>query len=324
MNNKIEKISAKTLSHILLPGLILGLCLTQPILAQKKTSLKWKFKTQGKIFSTPIVHQQTVYIGSEDGNLYALNESTGKLRWKFKTNGKVNSGVGVADGVAYVQSTDGYCYAVQTDKGVLKWKFRTNGENQHDAWDYYLSTPTVDNQRVYFGSGDHNIYALDKNTGKEIWRYTTGDIVRASPLLKFGKLYIGGFDGYFYALDPSTGKLQWKFKTVGNSYFRKGAIQGSAGLLDLKASGVRTAYLYFGSRDYNLYAVDAFTGTGIWNERSPSWIIARPLVDGNTIYFGNSDGPAFFAYGARGGRQKWKSETNLNIFSTAVAGRKFI
>src|ERR1700710_2836378 len=57
--------------------------------------MKWKLKTAGKIFSSPVVYRNTVYVGSEDNNLYAINKTTGKVLWKFKTGGAVHSTVAV-------------------------------------------------------------------------------------------------------------------------------------------------------------------------------------------------------------------------------------
>ena len=60
---------------------------TAPSLA----SVAWKFKTQGRVVSSPVLVGDAVYVGSTDGNLYALNRADGTLRWKFATRGAVNS-----------------------------------------------------------------------------------------------------------------------------------------------------------------------------------------------------------------------------------------
>lgn len=54
------------------------------------------------------------YVGSSDGNLYAMDATTGKDHWSFPTGGRVYSSPTVAAGVAYVGSADGNLYAVQT------------------------------------------------------------------------------------------------------------------------------------------------------------------------------------------------------------------
>jgi outer membrane protein assembly factor BamB len=54
-----------------------------------------------------------VYVGSNDSHLYAVDAKTGREKWKFKTGGKVLSSPAVANGVVYVGSEDGYLYAIK-------------------------------------------------------------------------------------------------------------------------------------------------------------------------------------------------------------------
>lgn len=67
---------------------------------------KWKFKTKGKIFSSPAVLNGLAYIGSEDKNLYAINLEKGKPAWKFKTGGAVHSSPAVYGNKVYFSSYD--------------------------------------------------------------------------------------------------------------------------------------------------------------------------------------------------------------------------
>jgi outer membrane protein assembly factor BamB len=116
--------------------------------------VKWKFKTSGKIYASPVIVDGIAYIGSEDKNLYAVNITTGNEVWKFATGGAVNSTPTIYNNTAFFASADGYFYAVDIKAGTLKWKFKTEGEKKRDIWDYYLSSPAVVNPYVYFGSGD--------------------------------------------------------------------------------------------------------------------------------------------------------------------------
>ena len=54
-----------------------------------------------------------VYVGSEDGRLYALDARTGQEKWSFKTGSPVHSSPAVAGGVVYFVDTEGYLYAVR-------------------------------------------------------------------------------------------------------------------------------------------------------------------------------------------------------------------
>ena len=75
-----------------------------------------------------------------------------------------------------------------------------------DPFDFYLSSPTLSGDAVYFGSGDGNVYSLDAASGKLNWKFQTEDVVHASPAASNGVIFIGSWDSYFYAIDASTGK----------------------------------------------------------------------------------------------------------------------
>jgi len=65
-------------------------------------------------FSSPAVADGVVYMGSDDGNLYALNATTGALLWKYTTGGWVASTPAVANGVVYFGGGGSTLYALNT------------------------------------------------------------------------------------------------------------------------------------------------------------------------------------------------------------------
>ena len=237
-------------------------------------NVKWKFKTHGKIFSSPVVMNGFAYIGSEDSCLYAVDIASGKLKWKFRTKGVVHSSPAVYENTVYFGSFDGYYYAVDASTGHEKWKVKTGGEkwvggtgywgmkpiDQHmnDPWDLFLSSPVVgkidSDPTVYFGSSDGNLYAVAAADGSLKWKFPTEGIVHTTPALYDQTVYIGSWDTYLYAIDSNTGKLKWKFKT---------GIQ--PGMTGIQASPtIADGVVYFGARDAKLYALNAFTGEPVW------------------------------------------------------------
>jgi eukaryotic-like serine/threonine-protein kinase len=264
------------------------------------TGVKWKFKADGRIYSSPAVSEGTVYVGANDGAMYAVDADSGKLRWKFQTEARIPGSPAVANGVVYFASYDGKFYAVDAATGRARWIFKTNGErrfagtNLHgfvpagdrmpDPYDIYLSSPAVWRNVVYFGSGDGNVYALDAETGRQKWRFKTGDVVHASPAIANGVVYIGSWDSFFYAIDAATGKERWRFKTgVDSVIHNQQGIQSSAAVAD--------GAVYFGCRDGHLYAVDALTGKKRWEfSTGGGWVNASPAVRGNRVYMATADG----------------------------------
>lgn len=64
----------------------------------------------------PSLVDATVYVGSDDGNLYAVDARSGEERWRFATGDEVFSSPVIVDGVVYIGSADGSLYAVESDR----------------------------------------------------------------------------------------------------------------------------------------------------------------------------------------------------------------
>jgi outer membrane protein assembly factor BamB len=294
--------------------------------------VKWQFHTGGAILSSPVLNGGTLYVGSADHKMYALNSASGALEWEFQTEGRVTSSPAIADGIVYFESYDSYLYAVTADSGRLAWKFKTAGERRFagthlhgsepaaesmpDPFDVYLSSPAVWDGNVYFGSGDGNIYALDAKSGQLKWKFKTGDVVHASPALADGILYVGSWDSYFYALDARSGSEKWRFKSgIDPDIHNQVGFQSSAAVVD--------GTVYVGCRDSKLYALDAVTGAKRWAlDTKGSWIVGSPAVRNGKVYAATSDSGLFFEVDAQTGKPAFSLDfKHWPMFSSpAIAG----
>jgi len=297
--------------------------------------LAWKFKSGGKIFSSPAISNRVAYIGSEDHNLYAVDLKTGKQIWKFTTGGAVNSSPAVCGNRLCFGSFDGYFYELDARTGKLTWSFKTGGEKKvgakglwtmkpssqymEDLYDFFLSSPVFSDDQlhpmVYFGSSDGNLYALNAVTGKLAWAFKTGGLIHTSPALYDGKLYFGSWDTYFYAIDAITGKLIWKFKTGDQPVIHlMEGIQASA--------TCGNGLIYFGARDGYFYALHANSGELAWKySANGSWILTTAAIKGGTVYAATSDTYQFLGFDAKTGRQTLSFKANGYVYSSpAIAG----
>jgi len=290
----------------------------------------WKFQTGAGVYSSPVVADGQVFVGSNDHYLHALDARKGTELWTFKTGANIASTPAVAGGVVFFLSNDGNAYAVNAQGGTLKWKFETGGESRlnvaglygiapsretiPDPWDFYISSPTVVDGSVYFGSGDHNIYALDAATGKLQWKTKAGDVVHSSPAVVNGVVYVGCWDGVLYALDARTGQLRWKVATgVDTTHFMQG-IPGSP--------AVSEGVVVFGSRDNNIYALDAATGKQLWKlDNQGSWVIASPAIKDGVVYVTTSDSVKMRALDLKTGKSAFEVTYKAYGFSSpSIAG----
>jgi outer membrane protein assembly factor BamB len=76
---------------------------------QQLKGTKWTFKTDGSIIGSPAIANGVVYIGSTDGNFYALDQQTGTQKWKFKTfaSRQVTSSPTITHSLVYFGGFDG-------------------------------------------------------------------------------------------------------------------------------------------------------------------------------------------------------------------------
>lgn len=299
---------------------------------QPLANIKWKYKTDGKIFSSPIAKNGIVYIGSEDGFLYAIAEKNGDLKWKFKTDGAIHSSPSIFENTLYFGSFDGNYYAINATTGKEIWKFKTGGEHwigeigmwgfkpetqyMEDLWDFYLSSPVVYQNKkiafVLFGSSDGTVYSVDAKTGDLKWKFKTNGPVHGTPVIDKNKIYIGGWDATLYALNIESGKEIWQFTTGTKTGFK--GIQSSVAVSDGK--------VYFGAREPFFFSLDAETGKLLWKyDAENSWILSSAAIKDDLIYVGTSDTYALLALDAKTGVEKYRFKANGYVYSSpAIAG----
>ena len=162
----------------------------------------WSFRA-AVMEGSPLLVGRTVYIGSWDGRLYALDATTGHVRWSFKTGDRIKGGAAYSDGTVFVGSYDGHVYAVAARDGKLRWVASVGGR--------VYATPAVGGGSVVIGTLGGAVHALDVSTGHTRWTHQTGSYVYSSPAIWRGTAYIGSYDHHLYALDIATGAVRWSF-----------------------------------------------------------------------------------------------------------------
>jgi outer membrane protein assembly factor BamB len=293
--------------------------------------VKWMFKAGGPIVTSPVISDGAIYIAALDGHLYAVDQETGKEKWNFKSRMPIASSPAVTGDTLYFVSSAGSLAALDIKTGKPKWvcvveyERKFEAKNLHglpsaaqtipDAWDMFTSSPAVANGKVYFGSGDGNVYAVEAQSGTILWKFATKDVVHSSPAVVNNTVYIGSWDSYLYAIDAETGLEKWSFKSgEDNTIHNQVGFQSSPAVVD--------GTVYIGCRDAHVYAVDAATGRKKWDyPTNKSWVITTPAVRDGIVYAATSDSSRFMALDARNGRLRFNFKAGAYVFSSpALAG----
>jgi outer membrane protein assembly factor BamB len=172
--------------------------------------LTWKRSVTGaKRFNSSICapNQNYLYVGNDNGRLYAFNSIDGSTKFSYKTNAEIHSSPISVGGNVMVGSNDRTFYSVDSATGLLRWKVQTG--------DRILSSPYVYDQNVYFGSNDFNLYNVNIIDGTLRWKNLTFGTIVTSPLVYNDILYYNGHDQNVYAVDAKTGKAIWTYNTNG-------------------------------------------------------------------------------------------------------------
>lgn len=140
------------------------------------------------IVSEPIVVDGVAYVSAPQSKVYAVDAASGKLIWKFDPKVRLN------------QALNG-SYSARTNAGVAVWE-----------------------GKVFVGTGDCRLVAIDATSGKQIWDSTvcepTQTGITGAPHVAKGKVFMGyngsddGVRGALAAYDAETGKELWRFWTV--------------------------------------------------------------------------------------------------------------
>jgi outer membrane protein assembly factor BamB len=311
----------------------------------KSGEQRWKFATEGErrfvgrhlhgsdpaaesmpdpfdfYLSSPAIASDTVYVGSGDGNIYALDAASGGLRWKFHTGDVVHASPAIANGLVYIGSWDSYFYALDDESGKERWRFKTGEDHEIANQVGIQSSALIADGVVYFGCRDSNLYALDAGSGVKKWAYSTkGSWVISTPIARDGMLYFATSDSaLFNAVDAKTGVLQYSLSFHHWPMFSSPAIAGrilyigsySGTLMAIDLDKRATAWTFRtdganrnaaaltkkdGDPNYGAAFGDTFYDDlviGVWKMLSVGAVLSSPVVEQDVIYFGSADGNVY-------------------------------
>lgn len=280
-------------------------CLTA--YALKNGKKLWSFASGKRIVGTPAVSEGIVVFGSADRNIYGLNAADGSLRWKVEAAEPVLGAVTIHEGIAYVGASDKTFRAIDIQTGKVVWSY--------DQVKGYIETkPLVVDDRVIFSAWDNTLYALEKATGKEIWKWT-GGLTRMHfspaavwPVASNGKVFIADPQRAMTAVNLQNGETVWRT-------FRS-QVRETIGLSE---DGER---VYSKTMNDSIVCYSTLTDTpeqvwasnvGFGYEHAPS----MPLEKDGVVYGSTKEG-LLFALEAKTGKIIWKHKIGNSLINTVL------
>ena len=159
---------------------------------------EWEFPTGDKIWSTPVIDGDTLFIASFDKKVYALSVTDGSKKWEFETEGAIASTPLVYNNTIYIGSCDRNLYAVNATDGSLVWKSEVKADN------WFWAKLVICNNTIYAGNLDGKVYILNAETGEEVVdTIDLGSQISSSLVLVDDSVIIASEDGRIWAIDTS-------------------------------------------------------------------------------------------------------------------------
>jgi outer membrane protein assembly factor BamB len=232
----------------------------------------------GAVSSSPAIGPDgTVYVGSADGRLYALNGDTGAVRWRYNADSFISSSPAIGeDGTVYVGSGDGKLHAVidNGSAGTARWVFNAGTAAEPTIIE---SSPAIAGDgTIYVGAYNRFLFAVHPS-GVERWRFATGGPIYASPAIgRDGTIYVGSALRV-HAITPE-GTPKWNEPFLTNGDLQSSPVLGADGTV------------YVASSDTFLYALRPTDGTELWRTQFGTTTASTPAIRGDgVIIFGGDD-----------------------------------
>ncbi|MBS1845359.1 MAG: PQQ-like beta-propeller repeat protein [Actinobacteria bacterium] len=202
-------------------GLVYGAFLDGTLAAGNVKTEKpvWKRHLGTHLESSPLPIDGNVYLGTNKGQLLALDAGDGHTVWSFQAPGAIKASPSYDQGKIFVADYESSMFALEADTGKPVWRTNTSKVPPYGEGGFF-SSPSIAFGNVYAARDDGIVYAFDEGTGKVRWSFDTGEAVYGSPAVAQvpgtpPTVYIGSENGRFFALDARTGKVRWTYDVGG-------------------------------------------------------------------------------------------------------------
>jgi len=194
------------------------------------------------------------------------------------------------------------------DGFVVAWDAQTGRERWRYEGAPFESSPLLRGNRLFVGSWDHGVHAINAKTGKRIWRFEANNEVNTSAAYWKRRIFIASDSGTLYSLNAKTGKLIWTGQQRAHEFF-------------YATPTIAYGRVYIGSTDGTMYVYGAKSGRLLWARPLGSYIYGAAAVYKRKVFVGTYDGK-FYALDAATGDVRWQIDAHgaVHAAPTVMSG----
>jgi outer membrane protein assembly factor BamB len=172
----------------------------------------WRYDYAAKesrkpVRSSPASDGEVVIVGTDGGDLFAVERITGRLKWKIQLGASIFAPLVISNGICFAGTLEGRFAAVDARTGSIRWTYETGSR-------IYAAAAASDN-RVIIGSADGTLTALSLESGSMNWKFYARSSISSAPLISGEWVYVGSLDRMLYALRTETGEKVWEYEAEG-------------------------------------------------------------------------------------------------------------
>jgi len=278
-------------------------------------TLKWIYKSKEKIKSSPLICRKNVFIATSSGSLINL-DAEGNEKWKIKENVSFEAPSLLLNDVIYIGSLEGNFYAINAENGIKIWTYKTTNQIigsanwfqtgkktslvfgcydfkiycldaqsgklnwTYETGNYINGGPTVAGNKILFGGCDSYMHVISSENGTLIKKIELGTYIAGSASIVNNTAFLGNYDGEFMSVDLTKGVLNWKI-----SLNDQASVIASPSIVNNK--------IIIGARDQRIHCLDTKTGNKLWSFKTQGNIDASTIADEKRVLACSFDGRVY-------------------------------
>ena len=214
-----------------------------------------------------------------------LPEKLEKL-WEVTLGDQIVATAAIVGDFVYVPCLSGELVCLERATGNKLWAYKTVENVAPNTFaPGFKSSPTVTADAIYLGDEDGVLHAINRQSGKGLWKFTTGAEIFSSAAIYEEKIIFGSYDNFLYGLNMD-GSLAWKYGTQGYVHC---------------APAVADGVTFIAGCDEHLRTIDVKSGEQRHELKLETYLIASPAIVGDFLYVGT--------YASEVVAVNWKTQT---------------
>jgi len=256
-------------------------------------SVSWVADTQSTITTQPLIVNNRIVVGTEDGTLYAFSPASGSRSWDVALEGYVEDAI-LFGGDIIALTRNGKVVRVRS-LGQIVWSIDLQAQRMSQNMMYGLS----DGGLVIYATSDMGVIRINPTNGNATLFYPS-DGPLTPPYFSDPYLLVGVQEELLLFRPPGN-TVRWR-KTLGPLWASPAIHQGN---------------VVIGSLDNQIYSLQVSSGTENWHIPTGGWVTQAPLTEGDSVFLGSNDG-YLYAISLHSGETNWRGQIGGAVSTPAV------